>query len=99
MSVTVRLREDACELAGGGEDGIGNEDVQKLWEPYMLKPLAVAGTHRTLYERCADLQEEIQKKLPGLTTEFNKRVCECMGCCAPKSLDKQCYFPFMQEVR
>ena len=69
--VTLKTRADKCE--DSGSDGDFSEDsVQKLWEPYTLKPMAVAGTHRALKERCIALQEKLESKMPALTTEFNK---------------------------
>ena len=96
--VTLKNRDDLCEDTGAGEADWSETSVQKLWEPWTLKPMAVAGTHRTLHERCVALQEKMESILPKLTAKVNERVCECMGCCAPKDNNDWCYFPFMQQV-
>ena len=43
-------------------------------------------------------QEKMEEILPKLTAKVNDRVCECMGCCAPKDNNDWCFFPFMQQV-
>jgi hypothetical protein len=96
--VTLKNRADQCEDTGAGHADWSEETVQKFWEPQTLLPMANAGTHRTLHERCTKLQEKMEEILPKLTAKVNDRVCECMGCCAPKDNNDWCFFPFMQQV-
>jgi hypothetical protein len=44
--------------------------------------------HKSFYERCSKLAAKIKAKLSALESEFQKRVCGCLGCC--KEL---CYYP------
>ena len=96
--VTLKNRLDQCEDTGADGADYSMDSVQKLWEPWTLKPMAVAGTHRTLHERCQSLQEKMESILPKLTDKVNARVCECMGCCKPKDNKDWCFFPFMQQT-
>jgi hypothetical protein len=96
--VTLKNRADQCEDTGMEHADFSADSVQKLWEPFTLKPMAVAGTHRTLHERCIHLQEKMESILPKLTDKVNARVCECMGCCKPKNEKDTCFFPFVQQV-
>jgi hypothetical protein len=96
--ISLKPRLDKC-LDTGTEDDFSESSVQKIWEPLTLKPMAVAGTHRTLKERCVALQEKMESVLPKLTAAFNERACECMGCCKPKKREETCFFPFWQGIR
>ena len=94
--ISLKPRMDKC-LDTGTDDDFSSSSVQKIMEPLVLKPMAVSGTHRTLKERCVKLQEKIEGILPKLTTAFNTRACECMGCCRPKKRERLVTFRFGKE--
>ena len=47
-----------------------------MLEPFLLKPLGVAGTHRSLYERCKLLQKEVAGQLAVMVEKANARICK-----------------------
>ena len=72
--------------------------VDHVLEPYLLKPLGVAGTHRSLYERCKLLQKEVAGKLAAMVAVANEKICECLGCCRSGKGKWDCFFPEMFET-
>jgi hypothetical protein len=87
-SKPVEMKADETDLFHAEHS---EKQVNSILEPYLLKPLGVAGTHRSLRERCRELQKEVAGKLAEIVAVANEKVCNCLGCCTGKL--RQCFFP------
>jgi hypothetical protein len=69
------------------------------WSPYNKKfGFPGIGMHKSLKERCEELLKKVEEKLGGMQGKFEKRACECLGCCKTKSEDDTCFFPMTEFV-
>ena len=93
-SKPLESKENERDLFHAEEDHF---QVNRVLEPYLLKPLGVAGTHRTLRERCRALQAKVAGMLAVMVPIANEKICNCLGCCTDKDA-KQCFFPEMQAT-
>ena len=89
VTVSFDLKDDRCtdlkankplETKWGEEELFHSEhdqfQVDHMLEPFLLKPLGVAGTHRSLYERCKLLQKEVAGQLAVMVEKANARICK-----------------------
>ena len=89
VTVSFDLKDDRCtdlkankplETKWGEEELFHSEhdqfQVDHMLEPFLLKPLGVAGTHRSLYERCKLLQKEVAGQLALMVEKANARICK-----------------------
>ena len=91
--------EDVCEplnsYFGTLKDEMGEKKDGNYWTPYNAKfGWPFIGQHQMFKQRCERLVEKMEGHLSGLKTTFEKKACNCLGCCDPVN---QCWFPLVES--